>query len=275
MIGSGKNALASSIVLSLRPRPADAPLIDRRGFVATLHRELPDALRKLQQGAIAPVDLPQAAIGPGMATFSRYARVLEDDGSPMSVRSALARINEVLDEVLAEQEGDFDTDTRFAIAWFRQHGFAPGDFGSADNLARARNSSVARLARLGFLRSGGGEVQLLRPDELSAAFDPGPSDTVTAWEFVLRLAQAVATEGIPGAARLMAYSARVGNADTAKELGFLLFSIAENRKLTEVAVMFNALGTAWNEAATAVRLAPDGPLQGAFDFNNVSTDTEG
>ncbi|WP_432543034.1 DUF1156 domain-containing protein [Kineococcus sp. SYSU DK002] len=270
MVGRNTNALASSIVLSLRPRSHDASIIDRRGFVANLHRDLPDALRKLQQGAIAPVDLPQAAIGPGMATYSQYAQVLEDDGSSMTVRDALARINEVLDEVLAEQEGDFDTDTRFAIAWFRQHGFDAGDFGSADSLARARNSSVQRLARLGILRSGGGSVQLLRPDELSETFEPGPHDTVTAWEFVLRLAHAVTTEGIPGMAKVMAYADRVGNADTAKELGFLLFSIAEDRKLTEVAVMFNALVTAWNEAATQVQLAPAGPLQAAFDFDTES-----
>jgi len=137
MISVGTNALASSIVLALRPRPEDAPRTDRRGFVAALKGELPKALRELQQGAIAPVDLPQAAIGPGMAVFSRYAAVLTDDGSPMRVRAALSLINEVLDEVLSEQEGDFDSDTRFALAWFRQHGFDAGDFGDADNLVVA------------------------------------------------------------------------------------------------------------------------------------------
>ena len=126
MLGQGTNALASSIVLALRPRPDDAPTTDRRGLIAALHDELPDALRKLQQGAIAPVDLPQAAIGPGMAVFSRYAKVIENDGTTMTVRSALARINEILDQVLNEQEGDFDAATRFAIAWYRQHGYDDG-----------------------------------------------------------------------------------------------------------------------------------------------------
>jgi len=155
--GSGRirsqrsNALASSIVLALRPRPRDAPLIDRRGFVAALKEQLPQALRDLQQGAIAPVDLPQAAIGPGMAVFSRYSAVLEDDGSGMRVGTALARINEVLDEVLSEQEGDFDPISRFGLAWFRQHGFEPGPFGAADGLARARNASLEHIERAGIL----------------------------------------------------------------------------------------------------------------------------
>src|ERR1019366_8837168 len=147
MLGQGTNALASAIVLALRPRPDDAPTTDRRGLIAALHDELPDALRKLQQGAIAPVDLPQAAIGPGMAVFSRYAKVIENDGTTMTVRSSLARINEILDQVLNEQEGDFDASTRFAIAWYRQHGYATGKFGVADDLARARNTVVETMER--------------------------------------------------------------------------------------------------------------------------------
>ena len=161
----GTNALASSIVLALRPRPDDAPTTDRRGLIAALHDELPDALRKLQQGAIAPVDLPQAAIGPGMAVFSRYAKVIENDGTTMTVRSALARINEILDQVLNEQEGDFDASTRFAIAWYRQHGYATGKFGVADDLARARNTAVETLVRDGILTSAAGKVTLLSPAE--------------------------------------------------------------------------------------------------------------
>ena len=160
MLSHGTNALASSIVLALRPRADDAPTTDRRGLIAALHGELPDALRKLQQGAIAPVDLPQAAIGPGMAVFSRYAKVIENDGTAMTVRSALARINEILDQVLNEQEGDFDAATRFAIAWYRQHGYATGTFGVADNLARARNTAVETLVRDGILTSAAGKVTL-------------------------------------------------------------------------------------------------------------------
>src|SRR5262249_45612903 len=146
------------VVLALRPRPGDAPTVDRRGFIAALQTELPARLRELQHGAIAPVDLPQAAIGPGMAVFSRYAKVLEADGSAMAVRSALARINEVLDQVLSEQEGDFDPTTRFAIAWYRQHGYTTGQFDAANNLARARNTSVAAMDRARILTARAGKV---------------------------------------------------------------------------------------------------------------------
>ena len=157
------NTLASSIVLALRPRSEGAPTADRRGFISALQAELPGRLRELQHGAIAPVDLPQAAIGPGMAVFSRYAKVIESDGSAMGVRSALARINEVLDEVLSEQEGDFDATTRFAISWYRQHGYDAGAFGAADNMARARNTSVAAMERAGILTGRAGKVALLSP----------------------------------------------------------------------------------------------------------------
>ena len=158
MISVGTNALASSIVLSLRPRPDGGPSTDRRGFIAALEAELPDALRKLQQGRIAPVDLPQAAIGPGMAVFSRYSAVLEPNGRKMTVRAALARINEVLDQVLNEQEGDFDATSRFALAWYRGHGYGVGKFGDADNLARARNTSVDVMNRDEILTSRAGNV---------------------------------------------------------------------------------------------------------------------
>ena len=126
MIGRGTNALASSIVLVCRPRPDNASLATRKEFITALRRELPEALRNLQRGNIAPVDLAQAAIGPGMAVFTRYAKVIESDGSPMTVRTALGIINQVLDEVLAEQEGEFDADTRWALAWFEQFGMGEG-----------------------------------------------------------------------------------------------------------------------------------------------------
>ena len=132
MISLGKNALASSIVLACRPRSETAGITDRRGFLAALHAELPKALRELQQGNIAPVDLAQAAIGPGMAVFSRYAKVVEPSGEPMPVRTALALINQVLDEVLAEQEGEFNADTRFAIKWFEQYGFDEASYDPAE-----------------------------------------------------------------------------------------------------------------------------------------------
>ena len=252
MISVGTNALASSIVLALRPRPDDAPRTDRRGFAAALKAELPTSLRELQQGAIAPVDLPQAAIGPGMAVFTRYSSVLTDDGSPMSVRSALAMINEVLDEVLSEQEGDFDPDTRFALAWFRQHGFAPGEYGDADNLARARNTSLDHLERAGILRQGGGKVTLLAPDALLDGWDPVTDTSISTWEAVMHLAATLTADGVVATSALLARVPASVDRDLAKELAFLLFALAEDAKRAQVAVQFNALGTAWNDVVAGV-----------------------
>ncbi len=141
--GIGTNALASSIVLVCRKRPADAPTATRREFLAALKRELPEALTQLQRGNIAPVDLAQAAIGPGMAVYTRYARVLDAEGKALTVHEALALINQTLDEALAEQEGDFDADSRWVLAWFEQFSFGEGPFGEAETLSKAKNTSVS------------------------------------------------------------------------------------------------------------------------------------
>jgi putative DNA methylase len=154
------NALASSIVLVCRPRPADAPVTSRRDFLTALRREMPSALRHLQQGNIAPVDLAQASIGPGMAIFTRYTRILESDGTPMRVRTALALINQTLDEVLAEQEGDFDADTGWAVAWFDQFGFNDGPFGDAETLCKAKNTAIGGLQEAGIALARAGKVRL-------------------------------------------------------------------------------------------------------------------
>lgn len=265
MVGQGRNALASSIVLTLRPRPDLAPRTARRGFVAALKAELPRALRELQQGAIAPVDLPQAAIGPGMTVFSRYSAVLSDDGTPMRVRDALSLINEVLDDVLSEQEGDFDADTRFALAWFRQHGFEAGDFGDADNLARARNASLEHLDRAGILTLRGtrGKVTLLAPSSLAPEWDPATDQSISAWEVVMHLSRTLTENGVVAASALLTRVPESIDRDLCKELAFLLFALAEDAKRTKVAVEFNALGTAWNDIAAGV-----GPFaeQGTFDY---------
>ena len=173
MIGLGTNALASSIVLVCRQRSAATPMATRREFVAALRAELPTALAHLQSGNIAPVDLAQAAIGPGMAVFTRYAKVLDAEGKPVSVREALALINQMLDEVLAEQEGDFDPDSRWALAWFEQQGFDEGEYGVAETLSKAKNTSIAGIVEGGILASSAGKVRLLRPDELADDWDPG------------------------------------------------------------------------------------------------------
>lgn len=267
----GSNALASSIVLALRPRADDAPTTDRRGLVTALHDELPDALRKLQQGAISPVDLPQAVIGPGMAVFSRYAKVIENDGNMMTVRSALARINEILDEVLNKQEGEFDAATRFAIAWYRQYGYATGSFGVADDLARARNTSVDTMAREGILTRVAGKVTLLSPAKMPEDYDVLADGRVGAWEVLHHLIAFLERDGLPVAGAFLAGAEQRpdGAIDTelVKELAFLLFSIAEKNGWTQDALAFNTVATAWPDVVQAARSTQTGTgEQAAFEF---------
>lgn len=272
MISLGTNALASSIVLSLRPRPEDAPSTDRRGFIAALEAELPEALRKLQQGQIAPVDLPQAAIGPGMAVFSRYSGVLEPDGKKMTVRSALARINEILDMVLAEQEGDFDPTSRFTIAWYRQHGYGVGKFGDADNLARARNTSVDVMGREEILTSRAGSVQLVKPADLSWDYDVLKDSHTSNWEALHHLIKVLERDGIAPAGDFLqtALSRPDGavDADLIKELAHLLFRIAEGNGWTKDALSFNSLVTSWPEILEVARAQKKpAKTQFAIDFD--------
>ncbi|MXP24331.1 DUF1156 domain-containing protein [Gordonia sp. HNM0687] len=273
MIASGTNALASSIVLSLRPRSPQAPTTDRRDFISTLEDELPDALRKLQQGQIAPVDLPQAAIGPGMAVFSRYAAVLEPDGSKMTVRSALTRINEILDQVLNEQEGDFDSTSRFAIAWYRHHGYGVGKFGDADNLARARNTSVDVMDRSEILTSRAGKVQLLKPSDLPWEYDILTDEHTSNWEALHHLIKTLERDGIAPTGDFLrdALNRPDGaiESDLVKELAHLLFRIAESNGWTKDALSFNALVTSWPEilesASTPAATTGD---QTSLDFDD-------
>jgi putative DNA methylase len=270
MISTGTNALASSIVLALRPRPENAPRTDRRQFVAALQAELPGALKELQHGAIAPVDLPQAAIGPGMAVFSRFSAVLEPDGSKMSVRSALSRINEILDQVLNEQEGDFDATSRFAIAWYRQHGYGTGNFGDANNLANARNTTVDAMDRGGILTSRAGKVHLIKPSDLSADYDILADLHTSNWEALHHLVKTLEGEGIGPAGDFLrtALSRPDGaaDADLIKELAHLLFRIAESNGWTKDALSFNTLVTSWPEISDAARADTSAASsQSAFD----------
>lgn len=272
MVSVGSNALASSIVLSLRPRSPGAPTTDRRGFIAALEKELPGALRRLQQGLIAPVDLPQAAIGPGMAVFSRYSAVLEPDGKKMTVRAALTRINEILDQVLNEQEDDFDVTSRFAIGWYRQHGYGVGKFGDADNLARARNTSVDVMDRDEILTSRAGRVQLIKPDDLSWDYDVLKDTHTSNWEALHHLIKVVERDGIgPAGGFLQAALTRPDAAvdpDLVKELAHLLFRIAEANGWTNDALSFNALVTSWPEILEVARSTSSPiPAQDSFEFD--------
>ena len=239
------NALASSIVLACRPRPHSAPTTDRRGLISALRAELPAALKELQQGSIAPVDLAQAAIGPGMAVFSRYAYVAEPDGSAMTVRTALGLINQVLAEVLTEQEADLDADSRFALKWFEQHAWEKGRFGDAETLAKAMNTAVDGLERAGIFRARAGEARLVQPEELPDDYDPASDDRLSVWEIVLHLIKQMETNGIEAAGQFLAKARDRIDTDAVKELAYLLYSICERRKWAQQALRFNNLVTAW------------------------------
>jgi putative DNA methylase len=244
-VGLGTNALASSIVLVCRPRPKDAQLATRKQFIIALRRELPEALRNLQHGNIAPVDLAQAAIGPGMAVFTRYTKVMETDGSPMNVRTALGLINQALDEVLAEQEGEFDADTRWATAWFEQHAHNDGPYGEAETLSKAKNVGIAGLVTAGILQSRAGKVRLLRRDELPDDWDPAADDRLTVWEATQHLIRALDQEGESGAAALLHRLSGLG--ETARDLAYRLYTLCERKKWADEALAYNGLVIAWPE----------------------------
>jgi putative DNA methylase len=255
MRGIGSNALASSVVLACRPRPAGAGFTDRRGLITALREEFPGALRKLEQGKVAPVDLRQAAIGPGMAVFSRYARVNEPDGSPMRVRSALSLINQVLDEKLSQLEGSVSADTRFCVEWFKQFGFDEGPFGTAETLSKGIDTSINGLERGGVLISRAGKVKLRSVREIPDLYDPGTDDRTSEWEICLHLAKRLQDQGADGAARLMAAVRGVPgiDLDDVKELAYLLYSIAEKKGWAEIALLFNNLGTLWTDLEDSAR----------------------
>ena len=251
MIGKDANALASSIVLVCRKRPEDAPLATRRQFINTLKSELPASLAHLQSGSIAPVDLAQAAIGPGMAVYTRYAKVVDASGNPVTVREALAFINETLDEVLTAQEGDFDADTRWALAWFEQHGFEDGDYGAAETLSKAKNTSVGFLKTIGILQSKGGKVRLLIPLALAQDWDPQAAARLSAWLTVHHLIRVHDAGGEQAAAALVRKLGSV--AQTARELAYRLYALAERTKRSREALWYNALVQSWPEIARLAR----------------------
>ena len=253
MLSVGTNALASSIVLACRPRPENAESTTRRGFVARLKSELPDALRTLLQGGIAPVDLAQAAIGPGISVFSRYARVREADGSDMKVRDALLLINATLDEVLGEQESDFDPDTRFAVKWYRQYGWSEENSGIADQLARSSDTSIGALERGGIFEAKGGKARLLAPSQLDGEWDPLADERASVWEASVRLAALMDSQGVDAVATALAQVRTRISADAIKELGFLLFHEAEKKKDTADALLFNGLVSAWADLSEHAR----------------------
>jgi len=254
MRAMGSNALASSVVLVCRPLPDGAPSSTRAEFRRLLRRELPGALANLKRGNIAPVDVAQASIGPGMAIFTRHQAVLEPDGVPMTVRTALQLINHALDEALTENEGELDSDTRFAVTWFEEHEFQVGPFGQAETLAKARNVSVAGVVQSGVLHSAAGKVRLLRRGELPEGWSPAEDDRVAVWEAAQHLIKRLARGGEREAATLLAQLGPL--AEPARDLAYRLFQTCERKGWAEEARAYNLLVVAWPEL---VRLATEIP----------------
>lgn len=254
------NALASSIVLVCRPRPADAPVTSRRDFLDRLSHRLPEALTLMRQGSIAPVDLAQAAIGPGMEIFSQYSRVVEASGTDMTVRDALAAINRVLDETLEGTDADLDADTRWAVTWYSEQGHDPGDYGRAEQLSKARNTSVAGLVEAGIAEARGGKVRLLPRAALDRGWDPEDDQRRTVWEVAQHMIRRLEDSGERAAADLLR---SVGaDAEPARDLAYRLYHICERKGWAAEALAYNGLVAVWPELT---RLAAE-PAQGQTDL---------
>lgn len=256
-IASGSNALASSIVLVCRKRSDDAPMGTRRDFVMTLKRELGPALDKLRSSNIAPVDLAQSAIGPGIGVYSRYSQVLEADGSPMTVRAALQLINQEVDAYFSDQDGELDRESRFCVDLYTQKAFDTIKFGEADVLARAKNVSIEGLAAQGLLASVKGNVHLLDRSEVSEHVDfKAPT-----WLTTQQLTRALEEGGVTACAKIVSQTLG-GRADGAKALAYRLFTIADKRNWQQEAFAYNSLVTAWPEIQSkAAQLAVERPMQ--------------
>ncbi|MFF3517828.1 DUF1156 domain-containing protein [Streptomyces sp. NPDC002573] len=258
-VGQGANALASYIVMICRPRTENAASTDRRSFLSALRRELPEALRPLRQSSIPAVDLAQAAIGPGMAIFSRYAKVTEPDGAPMRVRAALSMINEVLGEVLSEQEGEFDTDTRWCIKWFEQHQWEQGLFGEAELLANALNTSLSGLEDADVVKARASKTELLKPEALLASYEPETDHRISVWKVAVHLSRVLegkgSSSGIDAAGELLARARTKVDDDAVKELAYLLYNICERNGWSESGRWFNNLVSSWPDLQMAARAA--------------------
>ena len=264
MISLGTNALASYIVLACRPRADDAPQITSNHFRNELTRTLPSALRHLQQGNIAPVDFAQAAIGPGMAVYSRYSRILESSGKTMTVRTALGIVNRTLTEVLSELEDEFDAETRWAIAWFEQNGFDPGDYGDAELLSKAKNTTVSGLVQAGIVISKGGMVRLVAPGELSVDWSPTSEKRLTIWEMTHHLLRLYYFDKV-GDEETSELLQKLGNqGGVARELAYRLFNICERKKWSQEAQSYNALVLGWREIARLARDLSTATVQGSL-----------
>ena len=268
MIASGANALANSVVLVCRRREENAETIGRAEFIRALKRELPPAIAELQAANIAPADMPQSAIGPGMGVFSRCKAVLEADDSPMTVKTALQLINRELDEYLGDIQSEFDDETRFAITWFEQHGMAAGEYGIADNIARARGIAVGSVEHAGIVKAAAGRVRILRRDEIDSDWDPAKDTRLTVWECCQHLIRTLEHNGEHAAAILLKKIGPI-QADATKDLAYCLFDICTNkRRDASEAASYNGLIAFWAELTRQAAAIHDvrGDRQRVLDY---------
>jgi len=267
MIGIGTNALASSIVLVCRKQPLDAKVTTRGDFIKALKRELPPAIKTLQRSNIAPVDMAQASIGPGMAIFTRYRKVMEADGSPLTVKTALQLINKSLDEYLSEQEGEYDSETRFAITWFEQFGMQAGDYGIAEVLATARNISVDGVKSAGIVDlTTKSKVRLLRRNELPQDWNPLQDKRLCVWEatqHLIRAYQDTGGETKPAELLNLLNQRNSSIGEIARDLAYRLYSVCDRKKWAEEALAYNSLVTVWADIVIrAEEIHKEPPQQG-------------
>jgi putative DNA methylase len=254
-MNAGDNMLASSIVLACRKRSTTAPLATRSEFVAELRKAMLASVKILQQQNIAPVDLAQSAIGPGIAIFSRFSRVVEANGSDMTVRSALVLVNEALSEILSGEAAEFDADTRFALTWYEQFGFSDGLFGEADVLAKAKNTTVDNVVRAGVAQSKSGKVRLIPRGDLSEDWNPIEDRYLTVWEVAHHLIRSLEISEAEAAALLNLLGG--GLSDRARQLAYLLYQISDRKKRADDSAAYNMLITAWPQLLKLAADAPD------------------
>ncbi|MXX44636.1 MAG: DUF1156 domain-containing protein [Acidimicrobiia bacterium] len=260
-VARGAAALASSVVIACRPRVGDARLATRREFLDVLHAELPGRVRVLQEQAIAPVDLAQSAIGPGMEVFSRFVKVLEADGSQMRVRAALEQINVALEEVLSEEDTEFDADTRWAVTWYEQFGHDPADYGRAESLSKSKNTSVEGVVQAGIAESELGKVRLVAREELDLDWDPLSDKRLTVWEVTQHLIVCLDRSEQEAGALLGRVGGGMG--DRARMLAYRLYQIADEQHRTADAVAYNSLIQAWHDIQRHALAGP--PAEQTFE----------
>jgi len=269
-ISMGTNALASSIVLVCRKREANAETISRRDFQRQLREEMPEALETMIGGEtgqtpIAPVDLAQSAIGPGMAIFSKYEAVLNQDGSHMSVHDALVLINRAITDYLSPESGSFDADTQFCASWFDQYGWRTGPFGEADTLARAKGTSVDGVREAGVVESGGGKVRLLKWSEYESDWDPTTDKRLPIWEACHQMIRRLNNQGESAAGELLAKMPDKG--EPIRQLAYHLYTLCERKKWAEEARAYNELIGSWHIIVSASHEVGHSGTQPSLELN--------